>query len=177
MRRELLESENENQMCDCGLPRSEHHDALFGEECQLAKIHRLLDSLIADAPRALHGADITFSADGWHGAMTEPETSEAERLAEAIAAACEELDGPLPLGPENCEGCGRDPDSHIGGPILERALDGVCEIGAWEDRAYALLRDLAAASIVNLSATPSGYEMDSASEVDPDDVTLRLIIE
>ena len=177
MRRELLESENENQMCDCGLPRSEHRDAPFGEECQAAKIYRRLDSLIADAPRALHGADITFSAAGWCGAMTEPETSEVERLAEEIAAACEERDGSLPWGPENCEGCGRDPGNHIGGPILERAVDGACEIGAWEDRAYALLRDLAAASIVSLSATPGGYEMDCASEVDLDDVTLRLVIE
>ena len=177
MRRELLESENENQMCDCGLPRSEHRDAPFGEECQAAKIYRRLDSLIADAPRAFRGSDVIFTTDGSEATITEPERSDVELLAEQVAAACEERDGSLPLGPENCEGCGRDPDSHIGGPILERAVDGACEIGAWEDRAYALLRDLAAASIVNLSATPSGYEMDSASEVDPDDVTLRLIIE
>ena len=177
MHQEQFEPENENQMCDCGLPRSDHHDAPFGEECQVAKIHRDIDSLIADAPPAFRGADITFSAAGWCGAMTEPEVSEAEHLAEEIAAACEESHGLLPLGPEVCDACGREPDNHIGGPILHRTVGDTCEVGLWEDRAYALLHALAAALIVSLRATPSGYETEHASEVDPDDVTLQLVIE
>lgn len=177
MHREQFEPEDENQMCDCGLPRSDHHDARFGEECQVAKIHRDLDRLIADAPPAFRGADITFRRDGWDGAMTEPEVSEAELLAEEVAAACEERHGLLPLGPEVCDACGREPDNHIGGPILHRAIDNMCEVGLWEDRAYALLRDLAAALIVSLCATPSGYETEHASEVDPNAVALQLVIE
>ena len=166
--------------CECGLPRAEHGSAPhtpFGEGCQAAGIYRRVSSLIADAPPAFRGADITFSAAGWCGATTETATSEAERLAEEIAATCEERHGLLPPGPEVCDVCGREPDNHIGGPILHRAMDDKCEVGLWEDRAYALRRDLAPASIVSLRATPNGYEMDCASTVDSDNVTLQLVIE
>ena len=166
--------------CECGLPPLKHDGppfTPFGEGCLAADIYRRVDSLIADAPSAFRGADLTFSGAGWCGTMTEPEISEAERLAEEIAAACEERHGLLQLGPEVCDVCGREPDNHIGGPILHRAVDDTCEVGLWEDRAYALRRDLAPASIVSLSAMPGGYEMDCASEVDPDDVMLRLVIE
>ena len=180
MTRERFESTDDDQMCDCGLPRSGHDAAPFfpfGDECQAAKIYRNLDNLIADAPVALRKSDITFSAAGWSGEITEPEASEAELLAEQIAVVREERDGPLPPGPEACETCGREPDYHIGGPILNRAPNDACEIGLWEDRVYALLSELAAASVRHISAVPGGFEMDSASSVDPDDVTLRLVIE
>ena len=180
MTREWFEPTDDDQECDCGLPRSEHDAAPFfpfGEECQAAKIHRCLDNLRADAPSVFRGSDITVSDAGWSGEMTEPEASAAELLAEQIAAACEERDGPLPPGPAVCEVCGREPDCHIGGPILNRAAGDVCEIGTWEDRIYALLPQLAAASVLHISAVPDGFDMDSASSVDPDDVTLRLVIE
>ena len=179
MGREIVEPGYGDE-CECGLPRAEHGSAPFtpfGEGCQAASIYRRVDSLIADAPPAFRGADITFSAAGSCGAMTEPEVSEAEQLAEEVAAACEERHGLLPLGPEVCDVCGREPDNHIGGPILHRAIDDACEVGFWEDRAYALVRDLAPASIVSLRATPSDYETDCASKVNPDDVTLRIVIE
>lgn len=180
MSKEMFEPENEDAMCDCGLPQDDHDAAPhqpFGENCAAAGFYRRADALINDAPAAFRGANITFSAAGWEGTMIEPEASEVELLAEQVAAACEERDGFLPLGPEVCETCGREPDCHIGGPILDRATDDMCEIGPWEDRAYALLRDLAAASVLCLRAMPAGYDLDSSENVHPDDVTLQLIIE
>lgn len=180
MTTEMFEPENEDAACNCGLPQGDHDAAPFlplGEDCAVARIYRRADALISDAPAALRGSNLTFSAAGCEGTMIEPEASEAELLAEQVAAACEERDGPLPSGPEVCETCGRDADSHIGGPILNRAMDDMCEIGLWEDRAYALLRDLAAASVLSLRAMPAGYDLDSAEDVHADDVTLQLIIE
>ena len=180
MTQEWFERTDDDQECDCGGARSEHDAAPFfpfGEKCQAANFYRCLDNLRADAPAAFRGSDITFSAAGWAGGMTEPEASEAELLAEQIAVVREKRDGPLPSGPEACETCGREPDYHIGGPILNRAPNDACEIGLWEDRVYALLPQLAAASVRHISAVPGGFEMDSASSVDPDDVTLRLVIE
>ena len=180
MTEETFEPGNDGAMCDCGLPRGDHDAAPFrpfGEGCVAAKLYRRVDDLIADAPAALRQSDITFSTHGWCGVMTEPEKSDAELLAEAVATACEERHGLLPLGPAVCESCGREPDSHIGGPILHRATGDTCELGPWEDRAYALLRDLAAASVLSLRAMPAGYDLDSAEDVHADDVTLQLIIE
>lgn len=180
MTNEMFEPENEDAACDCGLPRDDHDAAPFlpfGEDCAVARIYRRADALISDTPAAFRGADITFSAAGWDGTMIEPEASAVELLAEQVAAACEERDGFLPLGPEVCETCGRGADSHIGGPILDRAMDDACEIGPWEDRVYALLRDLAAASVLRLRAMPAGYDLDSAEDIHADDVTLQLIIE
>ena len=180
MTNETFEPENEDAVCDCGLPRGDHDAAPFlpfGENCAVARFYRRADALISDAPAAFRRADITFSAAGWDGTMIEPEASAVELLAEQVAAACEERDGFLPLGPEVCETCGRDADSHIGGPILDRATGDMCEIGPWEDRAYALLRDLAAAPVLSLRAMPAGYDLDSAEDVHAGDVTLQLIIE
>lgn len=180
MTNKTFEPKNEDAVCDCGLPRGDHDAAPFrpfGEGCAAAKLYRRVDALISDAPAAFRGADITFSAAGWDGTMIEPEASAVELLAEQVAAACEEQDGFLPVGPEFCETCGRDADSHIGGPILDRAMDDACEIGPWEDRAYALLRDLAAESVLSLRTMPAGYDLDSAKDVHADDVTLQLITE
>ena len=180
MTKQTFELGNDDAMCDCGLPRGDH-DAppfqKFGENCAVVGFYRRADVLISDAPAAFRGSTLTFSAAGWEGTMIEPEASAVELLAEQVAAACEERDGFLPLGPEVCETCGRDADSHIGGPILNRATGDMCEIGPWEDRAYALLRDLAAASVLSLRAMPAGYDLDSAEDVHDDDVTLQLIIE